>query len=200
MLSLDQESSSAWLKNPPFLHSNVFSSASRSRRTWRITSACRASPALLCCRPTRCRRSPTRPTSSSPRCSSPARRLGYAIPISLVITALLAVVAFSYRQTIHAYPTGGGAYIVAKENISPIAGLDRGGVAAGRLHADGRRSASPPACSPSRRRFRASTPIASSCASSFLALLTVGNLRGIKESGQHLRGPDLLLRVSASSR
>src|SRR5437667_8183182 len=47
----------------------------------------------------------------------------YAIPISLVIATLLAVVAFSYRQTIYAYPTGGGAYIVAKGKISPIAGL-----------------------------------------------------------------------------
>jgi amino acid transporter len=49
--------------------------------------------------------------------------LGYAIPISIVIASLLAIVAFSYRQTIHAYPTGGGAYIVAKENISSLAGL-----------------------------------------------------------------------------
>src|SRR5438045_9638193 len=47
----------------------------------------------------------------------------HAIPISLVIAGLLAVVAFSYRQTIHAYPTGGGAYIVAKENIGDNAGL-----------------------------------------------------------------------------
>src|SRR6059058_5942280 len=47
----------------------------------------------------------------------------YAVPISLVIAALLAIVAFSYRQTIHAYPTGGGAYIVSKENISQTAGL-----------------------------------------------------------------------------
>ncbi len=47
----------------------------------------------------------------------------YAVPISLIIAALLAIVAFSYRQTIHAYPTGGGAYIVAKENIGPTAGL-----------------------------------------------------------------------------
>ena len=47
----------------------------------------------------------------------------YAIPISLVIATLLAIVAFSYRQTIHAYPTGGGAYIVAKENIGATAGL-----------------------------------------------------------------------------
>src|SRR5262249_20265940 len=52
-----------------------------------------------------------------------AMSLGYVIPISLVIAALLAIVAFSYRQTIHAYPTGGGAYIVAKENIGPMAGL-----------------------------------------------------------------------------
>ena len=47
----------------------------------------------------------------------------HAIPISVVIAALLAIVAFSYRQTIHAYPTGGGAYIVAKENIGDNAGL-----------------------------------------------------------------------------
>ncbi len=49
--------------------------------------------------------------------------LGYALPISVVIASLLAIVAFSYRQTIHAYPTGGGAYIVAKENIGQTAGL-----------------------------------------------------------------------------
>src|SRR6516165_9296017 len=47
----------------------------------------------------------------------------HAIPISFVIAALLAIVAFSYRQTIHAYPTGGGAYIVAKENLGDNAGL-----------------------------------------------------------------------------
>src|SRR5437660_2714646 len=49
--------------------------------------------------------------------------IGYAIPISLTIASLLAIVAFSYRQTIHAYPTGGGAYRVAKENIGANAGL-----------------------------------------------------------------------------
>src|SRR6202035_1499971 len=47
--------------------------------------------------------------------------LGYAIPISIVISVLLAIVAFSYRQTIYAYPSGGGAYIVAKENIGQTA-------------------------------------------------------------------------------
>ena len=49
--------------------------------------------------------------------------LSLVTPIGVVIAALLAIVAFSYRQTIHAYPSGGGAYIVAKENIGPTAGL-----------------------------------------------------------------------------
>ena len=42
---------------------------------------------------------------------------------ALLIAALLAVVAFSYRQTIKAYPRGGGDYMVAKENLSETAGL-----------------------------------------------------------------------------
>src|SRR6185369_4637438 len=40
----------------------------------------------------------------------------FVIPVSIAIAVLLAIVTISYRQTIHAYPTGGGAYIVAKEN------------------------------------------------------------------------------------
>ena len=47
----------------------------------------------------------------------------YVVPISLVIAIVLAIVATSYRQTIHAYPSGGGAYIVAKENLGTHAGL-----------------------------------------------------------------------------
>ena len=50
----------------------------------------------------------------------------YVVPISLGIAALLAIVAVSYRQTIHAYPSGGGAYIVAKENLGTTAGLVAG--------------------------------------------------------------------------
>ena len=41
----------------------------------------------------------------------------YAIPLSLVIVVLLAIVSASYVQTIHAYPNGGGAYIVARDNL-----------------------------------------------------------------------------------
>jgi amino acid transporter len=48
---------------------------------------------------------------------------GYVIPISIAIAVLLIIVAISYRQTIHAYPSGGGAYIVAKENLGTMAGL-----------------------------------------------------------------------------
>src|SRR5512134_562170 len=43
--------------------------------------------------------------------------LTFATPIAFIIATILAVVVFSYRQTIHAYPSGGGAYIVAKDNI-----------------------------------------------------------------------------------
>jgi len=45
---------------------------------------------------------------------------GYAFPISIAIVALLAIVTISYEQTIHAYPGGGGAYIVARDNLGEI--------------------------------------------------------------------------------
>jgi amino acid transporter len=49
--------------------------------------------------------------------------LGYVLPISLAILALLTIVTISYRQTIPAYPAGGGSYIVARENLGTLAGL-----------------------------------------------------------------------------
>ncbi|NLG98863.1 MAG: APC family permease [Chloroflexi bacterium] len=45
---------------------------------------------------------------------------GYAFPIAVAIVLLIAIVVISYEQTIHAYPSGGGAYIVALENLGPI--------------------------------------------------------------------------------
>jgi amino acid transporter len=39
------------------------------------------------------------------------------VPISLIVIALLTIVVMSYRQTIFAYPSGGGSYIVSKENL-----------------------------------------------------------------------------------
>ena len=46
--------------------------------------------------------------------------LGYAFPISLAIVGLLAILTLSYEQTIHAYPGGGGAYIVARDNLGEL--------------------------------------------------------------------------------
>jgi amino acid transporter len=106
----------------------------------------------------------------------------YAVPISLVIATLLAIVAFSYRQTIHAYPTGGGAYIVAKENIGPMAGL----IAAASLLVDYTLTVAVSISAgvlaitsafPSLDVYRVEICLG------FLAILTVGNLRGIRESG-----------------
>ncbi len=107
----------------------------------------------------------------------------YAVPISFVIAALLAIVAFSYRQTIHAYPTGGGAYIVAKENIGDNAGL----IAAASLLVDYTLTVAVSISAgvlaitsafPELHAYRVEMCLA------FLAILTVGNLRGIRESGR----------------
>ncbi len=49
--------------------------------------------------------------------------LVYVVPITLSIVALLAIVYFSYRQTIAAYPTGGGSYTVARFNLGARVGL-----------------------------------------------------------------------------
>jgi amino acid transporter len=48
---------------------------------------------------------------------------GYVLPISVAIATLMAIVVISYRQTVRAYPSGGGAYIVSKENLGPWAAL-----------------------------------------------------------------------------
>jgi amino acid transporter len=56
----------------------------------------------------------------------------YLMPISVVVVLLLATVTFSYRQTIKAYPNGGGSYIVARSNLGTLPGL----VAAGSLLTD----------------------------------------------------------------
>ena len=48
--------------------------------------------------------------------------LGLTFPIAIAIVCLLGIVALSYRQTIPAYPNGGGSYIVAKDNLGPCRG------------------------------------------------------------------------------
>ncbi|MCJ7622930.1 MAG: APC family permease, partial [Anaerolineaceae bacterium] len=46
---------------------------------------------------------------------------GYAFPIAIVIVGLLTIVTISYEQTIHAYPDGGGAYVVSRDNLGQLA-------------------------------------------------------------------------------
>lgn len=55
-----------------------------------------------------------------------AGALGLSVPLSLAIVALLIIVTISYEQTIHAYPSGGGAYIVARENLGEFPALAAG--------------------------------------------------------------------------
>ena len=115
-----------------------FSCGSRFPRTWRITSACRKTTGLA--------------VLSSDALSSVAYAteeivrtlilagagaLWLVTPIGFVIAVLLLVVAFSYRQTIHAYPNGGGAYIVARSNLGDTPGLVAAARPAHRLRADG---------------------------------------------------------------
>jgi hypothetical protein len=52
-----------------------------------------------------------------------ATALVWSLPISIAVVVLLAIVVFSYRQTIYAYPSGGGSYIVAHENLGETPGL-----------------------------------------------------------------------------
>ena len=52
-----------------------------------------------------------------------AAALSYSLPIGVAIVILIAIVVSSYRQTILAYPKGGGAYVVSKDNLGTVAGL-----------------------------------------------------------------------------
>ena len=104
------------------------------------------------------------------------------IPISIGIAALLAVVVASYRQTIFAYPNGGGSYVVAKENLGVVAGL----VAAASLLTDYVLTAAVSIAS-GVLAITSAAPELSSYAVELsllvLLVLVVVNLRGVRESG-----------------
>ena len=121
--------------------------------------------------------------------------LGLVTPIGAVIAATLAIVAFSYRQTIHAYPSGGGAYIVAKENLGTTAGL----VAASALLIDyvltvAVSIAAGVAAVTSAVPTLHLNPVMLSLV--FAAILMLGNLRGIRESGRIFAAPTYFFIVS----
>ncbi|MBI3910619.1 MAG: APC family permease [Armatimonadetes bacterium] len=108
--------------------------------------------------------------------------LGAAVWISLAISVLLLIVTVSYRQTIHAYPQGGGAYTVSKENLGLLPGL----TAAAALLTDyvltvavsiAAGVAAITSAVPSL------APHAVALAVGLVALIMLANLRGVRESG-----------------
>ena len=139
-------------------------SVRRSRRRKPKSSGSPRSRRWPSSHPTRCRPARTRRTKSCSCSPPPARRAHVLDSDRAGDRLLLAIVAFSYRQTIKAYPNGGGAYIVARENLGDVAGLTRRRIAGGRLRTDGggldrRRRAGdhvgvPGACRPSASRSR----------------------------------------------
>lgn len=129
-----------------------------------------------------------------------AGAFAYVIPISIGIALLLAIVTISYRQTIHAYPAGGGAYIVAKENLGTTPGLVAGasllidyvltvsvsvaaGVAAITSAAQG-------------TSFEWITDHKVAIGVSLIVLIGIANLRGVKESGTLFAAPTYVFLIS----
>ena len=101
----------------------------------------------------------------------------------MAIAVLLAIVITSYRQTVRAYPSGGGAYIVSRENLGTVPGL----LAAAALLIDYVLTVSV-SVSCGRLRDHIGVPGLSRTAPSrsslgFVVLLTIANLRGVKEAG-----------------
>jgi len=120
-----------------------------------------------------------------------ASALFLSIQVSIAITILLAVVSLSYRQVCRAYPNGGGAYIVAKTNLAPVMGL----IAAAALLIDYVMTVSVSTAAaitqiqsviPAAYDFRIEIAFVS------ISLITIANLRGLRESGNIFAVPTYL--------
>jgi amino acid transporter len=112
----------------------------------------------------------------------------YVIPLSLVVVALLAIVTFSYRQTIRAYPNGGGSYIVAHANLGVLAGL----TAAGSLLTDYVLTVAVSVSSGVQAlysAFPALEPWKVQLIALSILLVMMVNLRGLRESGTLFASP-----------
>src|SRR5262245_38602613 len=124
-----------------------------------------------------------------------AGALALTMPLTIAIVVVLAIVVTSYQQTIRAYPNGGGSYIVASDNLGPLAGLS----AAGALLTDYVLTVSVSIAA----GVEALTSIFSdlfdfrvALGLGFVALLAVGNLRGIRESGTIFSAPTYVYLVA----
>jgi len=106
----------------------------------------------------------------------------YVMPIAGCIAALLIIVVLSYRQTVKAYPNGGGAYIVSRENLGVLPGL----VAAAALLTDYVLTVSVSVVAGVFAMTTAAPgllPYKVEISLGFVLLITLANLRGVKESG-----------------
>jgi len=107
---------------------------------------------------------------------------GLAVPIAIAIAILLVIVTISYRQTIFAYPNGGGAYIVARENLGQTAAL----VAGSALLTDYVLTVAVSISSGVAQivsAFPGLAPFRVALAVGIIAFVTLVNLRGVRESG-----------------
>lgn len=115
--------------------------------------------------------------------SSGGTILGLSGPIALAIAVLLVIVTISYRQTIYAYPNGGGAYIVARDNLGEVPAL----IAGAALLTDYILTVAVSISSGVAQITSALPellPYKVYIAVGVIALITVVNLRGVKESGR----------------
>jgi amino acid transporter len=122
--------------------------------------------------------------------------LTFSLPISIAIAGLLAVVAFSYRQICIAYPTGGGSYSVSKANFGKIASL----VAASALMIDYSLTVAVSTSSAVEQissAVPAVGPYSVYVGVGAIFLIMIGNLRGLRESGNIFAIPTYLFLGSA---
>lgn len=108
--------------------------------------------------------------------------LAYSLPIAIIIVIMLGIVTISYQQTIHAYPNGGGAYIVSRDNFGEQAAQ----VAGAALLTDYILTVAVSISSGVAQitsAFPALIPARVPLALFFIVLMTLVNLRGVKESG-----------------
>lgn len=117
-----------------------------------------------------------------------AAGLAYSWPIALVIAGLLVIIGLSYFQTVHAYPNGGGSYTVARENLGTLPGL----VAAAALMTDYVLNAAvsvTAGVAAIASAFPALWPYRVGLSLLLLAIITLANLRGIREAGTFMAVP-----------
>ena len=121
--------------------------------------------------------------------------LSLAWPVGLAIVLVLVMVAISYFQTIHAYPSGGGSYIVARSNLGTLPGL----IAAGALLIDYVLN-SAVSLTAGVDAIASAFPVLLShkvaLALGLLALITIINLRGLRETGTLMSIPVYLFLLS----